>query len=164
MSGPRIPVSTYRLQFNQHLRFNDAKDLVAYLHELGITDLYASPCCKRSAEACTAMMSRTRLTSIRNWVAMKNSMASSGSCSGMTWVYCSTSCQIIWRPRARIHGGWTCWKMVLDRRSRRTLMSIGTRRAALWRIAYCCQFLEGPTRRRLRAANCGSPMDEADSS
>ena len=42
MSGPRIPVSTYRLQFNQHLRFNDAKDLVAYLHELGITDLYAS--------------------------------------------------------------------------------------------------------------------------
>ena len=43
MSGPRIPVSTYRLQFNQHLRFNDAKDLVAYLHELGITDLYASP-------------------------------------------------------------------------------------------------------------------------
>ena len=43
MNGPRIPVSTYRLQFNQHLRFNDAKDLVAYLHELGITDLYASP-------------------------------------------------------------------------------------------------------------------------
>ena len=43
MSGPRIPVSTYRLQFNQHLRFSDAKDMVAYLHELGITDLYASP-------------------------------------------------------------------------------------------------------------------------
>src|ERR1700758_2253860 len=71
------------------------------------------------------MMSRTRLTSIRNWVAMKNSMASSGSCSSMTWVYSSTLCQIIWRPRARIPGGWTCWKMVLDRRSRRTLMSIG---------------------------------------
>jgi hypothetical protein len=120
--------------------------------------------CKQSAEACTAMTSRTRLTSIRNWVAMKNSMASSGSCSSMTWVYCSTSCQITWRPRARIPGGWTCWKMVLDLCSRRTLMSIGTRRAALWRIACCCQFLEGPTRRRLRAANCGSPMDEADSS
>lgn len=43
MSGPRIPVSTYRLQFNQHLRFSDAKDLVPYLHELGITDLYTSP-------------------------------------------------------------------------------------------------------------------------
>ncbi len=43
MSGPRIPVSTYRLQFNQQLRFCDAKELVPYLHELGITDLYASP-------------------------------------------------------------------------------------------------------------------------
>jgi (1->4)-alpha-D-glucan 1-alpha-D-glucosylmutase len=43
MSELRIPVSTYRLQFNQHLRFSDAKELVRYLHELGITDLYASP-------------------------------------------------------------------------------------------------------------------------
>jgi (1->4)-alpha-D-glucan 1-alpha-D-glucosylmutase len=43
MSGPRIPVSTYRLQFNKELRFNDARELVSYLHELGITDIYASP-------------------------------------------------------------------------------------------------------------------------
>ena len=43
MSEGRIPVSTYRLQFNQHMRFNDAKALVPYLSRLGITDLYASP-------------------------------------------------------------------------------------------------------------------------
>lgn len=43
MNGPRIPVSTYRLQFNNELRFNDARELVPYLHELGITDIYASP-------------------------------------------------------------------------------------------------------------------------
>jgi (1->4)-alpha-D-glucan 1-alpha-D-glucosylmutase len=43
MSEPRIPVSTYRLQFSQQLRFNDAKNLVPYLHQLGITDVYASP-------------------------------------------------------------------------------------------------------------------------
>src|SRR5215475_12948792 len=43
MSGPRIPVSTYRLQFNQDLRFNDVRKLIPYLHELGITDVYASP-------------------------------------------------------------------------------------------------------------------------
>jgi (1->4)-alpha-D-glucan 1-alpha-D-glucosylmutase len=43
MSGPRIPISTYRLQFSQQLRFNDAKALIPYLHELGITDVYASP-------------------------------------------------------------------------------------------------------------------------
>ncbi len=43
MTEARIPVSTYRLQFNQQLRFNDARALVPYLHELGITDIYASP-------------------------------------------------------------------------------------------------------------------------
>ncbi len=43
MGEARIPVSTYRLQFNQQLRFNDVKALVPYLHELGITDVYASP-------------------------------------------------------------------------------------------------------------------------
>jgi len=43
MSVLRIPISTYRLQFNQQLRFNDAKALVPYLHDLGITDVYASP-------------------------------------------------------------------------------------------------------------------------
>jgi (1->4)-alpha-D-glucan 1-alpha-D-glucosylmutase len=43
---PRIPVATYRLQFNRDFRFNDARDLVGYLHRLGISDLYASPCFK----------------------------------------------------------------------------------------------------------------------
>ena len=43
MTEARIPVSTYRLQFNRQLRFNDARALVPYLHELGITDIYASP-------------------------------------------------------------------------------------------------------------------------
>jgi (1->4)-alpha-D-glucan 1-alpha-D-glucosylmutase len=43
MSGIRIPISTYRLQFNQQLRFNDVRALIPYLHDLGITDIYASP-------------------------------------------------------------------------------------------------------------------------
>lgn len=43
---PRIPVSTYRLQFNGSFRFSDARDIVPYLHKLGITDIYASPCLK----------------------------------------------------------------------------------------------------------------------
>ncbi|OGW47150.1 MAG: malto-oligosyltrehalose synthase [Nitrospirae bacterium RBG_13_41_22] len=40
---PRIPVSTYRLQFNYQFRFEDAKKIVPYLYELGITDIYSSP-------------------------------------------------------------------------------------------------------------------------
>lgn len=39
----RIPVSTYRLQFNKDFRFTDARPVVSYLRELGISDLYASP-------------------------------------------------------------------------------------------------------------------------
>ena len=35
----RIPVSTYRLQFNRDFRFVDAIGIVDYLHDLGITDV-----------------------------------------------------------------------------------------------------------------------------
>lgn len=40
---PRIPVSTYRVQFNREFTFSHAKLIIPYLHRLGITDLYASP-------------------------------------------------------------------------------------------------------------------------
>ena len=46
MSDLRIPGATYRLQFNRRFRFEDARNLVPYLHQLGITDLYASPILK----------------------------------------------------------------------------------------------------------------------
>ena len=39
----RIPLSTYRLQFNKDFGFADASRLLDYLSELGVTDLYASP-------------------------------------------------------------------------------------------------------------------------
>jgi (1->4)-alpha-D-glucan 1-alpha-D-glucosylmutase len=38
-----IPVTTYRLQFTPQFRFSDAKTVLAYLSELGITHIYASP-------------------------------------------------------------------------------------------------------------------------
>ncbi|MBA5876114.1 MAG: malto-oligosyltrehalose synthase [Nitrospira sp. CR1.2] len=39
---PRIPLATYRLQFNRDFTFSDAARLVPYLHALGMTDCYAS--------------------------------------------------------------------------------------------------------------------------
>ena len=39
----RIPATTYRLQFTPQFRFADADTVVAYLRELGISDIYASP-------------------------------------------------------------------------------------------------------------------------
>lgn len=43
MATPRIPVAAYRLQFNPQFTFRDALEVLPYLHDLGITDLYASP-------------------------------------------------------------------------------------------------------------------------
>jgi len=39
----RVPAATYRLQFNSSFTFDDARRIAAYLAELGITDVYASP-------------------------------------------------------------------------------------------------------------------------
>src|SRR6266446_2873633 len=40
---PRIPVATYRVQLNRHFTLRQAIELVSYLNELGISDLYCSP-------------------------------------------------------------------------------------------------------------------------
>ena len=42
MSGARLPLSTYRLQFNARFTFTDASRIIPYLDELGIGDCYAS--------------------------------------------------------------------------------------------------------------------------
>jgi (1->4)-alpha-D-glucan 1-alpha-D-glucosylmutase len=44
LSGPRdVPGATYRLQFHAGFTFRDARRLVPYLHDLGVTHCYASP-------------------------------------------------------------------------------------------------------------------------
>ena len=43
LQPPRIPRATYRLQFNADFTFQDALNLLDYLHDLGVSDLYASP-------------------------------------------------------------------------------------------------------------------------
>ncbi len=40
---PRIPSCTYRLQFNRQFTFAQAREIVPYLHALGVSDAYASP-------------------------------------------------------------------------------------------------------------------------
>jgi (1->4)-alpha-D-glucan 1-alpha-D-glucosylmutase len=48
---PRIPTATYRLQFNKDFTFRQAREIVAYLHHLGISDAYASPYFQAGAES-----------------------------------------------------------------------------------------------------------------
>src|SRR5215469_13854187 len=48
---PRIPNCTYRLQFNRRFTFAQAREIVLYLHALGVSDVYASPYFQASAES-----------------------------------------------------------------------------------------------------------------
>lgn len=43
ISDSRIPVSAYRLQFSRLFQFSDAKKIIPYLSDIGISDMYASP-------------------------------------------------------------------------------------------------------------------------
>ncbi|MEW6496159.1 MAG: malto-oligosyltrehalose synthase [Cyanobacteriota bacterium] len=45
----RIPRATYRIQFQSEFKFEAAKNIIGYLSELGISDLYASPIFKARA-------------------------------------------------------------------------------------------------------------------
>ncbi|MGI5837823.1 MAG: malto-oligosyltrehalose synthase, partial [Chloroflexota bacterium] len=42
----RVPTATYRLQLNREFRFQDAREIIPYLHDLGISDCYTSPLLK----------------------------------------------------------------------------------------------------------------------
>jgi len=48
---PRIPSCTYRLQFNRQFTFLQARELVPYLHGLGVSDAYSSPYFQARAES-----------------------------------------------------------------------------------------------------------------
>jgi (1->4)-alpha-D-glucan 1-alpha-D-glucosylmutase len=48
---PRIPTCTYRLQFNRWFTFAQASEIVPYLHELGVSDVYSSPYFQASPES-----------------------------------------------------------------------------------------------------------------
>jgi (1->4)-alpha-D-glucan 1-alpha-D-glucosylmutase len=43
MPSGKTPSATYRTQFSLNFRFADARNLIPYLHDLGMSDLYASP-------------------------------------------------------------------------------------------------------------------------
>lgn len=43
MTAPPPPAATYRLQFHAGFTFEDARHLIPYLHDLGVSHIYASP-------------------------------------------------------------------------------------------------------------------------
>jgi len=51
MGPTRVPTATYRLQFNRDFTFEQAEEVLDYLQELGVSDCYASPLFRASAES-----------------------------------------------------------------------------------------------------------------
>ncbi len=49
MLSSRAPRATYRLQLNSDFTFAQAREQVPYLHDLGVSHLYLSPCLKAAA-------------------------------------------------------------------------------------------------------------------
>ncbi|MGZ4959975.1 MAG: malto-oligosyltrehalose synthase, partial [Methylomonas sp.] len=49
MNNKPFPRAVYRLQLNREFKFDDAHRIVPYLHSLGISHLYVSPCLKSRA-------------------------------------------------------------------------------------------------------------------
>src|SRR2546425_324422 len=43
LSNARVPLATYRLQFNRDFTFRQGTEIAEYLHDLGISDCYSSP-------------------------------------------------------------------------------------------------------------------------
>jgi hypothetical protein len=72
----RIPTATYRLQFHKDFGFADAKELIGYLRDLGISDVYASPIFKLAPAACMATMSSITAGSMARSAGPMNSTSS----------------------------------------------------------------------------------------
>ncbi len=49
LAHAHIPSSTYRVQLTAGFRFADAQAIVPYLAQLGVGDLYTSPCLQAAA-------------------------------------------------------------------------------------------------------------------
>lgn len=48
---PRIPSATYRVQLNHSFRFENARNIISYLHDLGVSDFYSSPYLKAAPQS-----------------------------------------------------------------------------------------------------------------
>ena len=126
----RIPVATYRVQFNEDFRFQDATAIVPHLHRLGISHLYASPifAARSGSTHGYDVVDPNRLNPelgtpriSRRWC---------GHCMIEAWGCCSISFRITWPPARKTAGGWMCSRTAPHRRMPRTSVSTGARTAA----------------------------------
>ena len=114
-----FPESTYRLQFHAGFTFRDARAIVPYLRELGITHCYASPYLKaRPGQHSTATTSSTTAPSTPRSAPRRTTTPGRRRLQrARAWARSSTSCPTTWASSAtRTPGGTTCWRTARRRR------------------------------------------------
>lgn len=107
MTGYRVPIATYRLQFNRDFTNSDTRNLVPYLHRMGISDLYGSPISHARSgsthgrDVTDPARLDPELDRQQEFDALVQKL------SPTRWAFYWTSCQITWRPVETTPGGWT---------------------------------------------------------
>ena len=108
----RLPWATYRLQFNRGFTFRDAGGGRAYLADLGVSDLYASPILKArpgSNHGYDVIDHGELNPELGGEAGVRR--RSSTRCAARAWGCCWTSCPTTWASRRpATPGGWTCWR------------------------------------------------------
>ena len=124
---PRVPLSTYRLQFHRDFTFRDARAIVDYLHALGISDCYASSYLKAvpgsphgydvadPTRLNPEIGDRRRLLGVDRGAARRAAWATSRPRARTTWA----------SPSRRTRGGSTCSRTARARASRASSTSSG---------------------------------------
>ena len=125
---PRIPTCTYRLQFNRWSTFAQAREIVAYLHKLGVSDVYASPYFQASPDSLHGydITDHNKLNPAVASRADYDAWITQLHAHGMSHVldlFRITS----GLPIHEMSGGWTCWKTDPAQDLRRISISTGNR-------------------------------------
>ena len=123
-SGRHLPAAIQRAV---HLR--DARDIVDYLSELGISDCYASSYLK-AVPGSSHGYDVADPTRLNPEIGTDEDYRGSGSarCARATWATCSTWCRTTWASRSRrTRGGRTCSRTDRARGSRTSSTSSGSR-------------------------------------
>ena len=109
---PRIPTCTYRLQFNRQFTFAQAREIVPYLHALGVSDVYASPYFQASAESLHGY-DITDHNKLNAAIGSRDGLRrlDRANCTRTAWARCWISSRTTWASASRaMNGGWTCSK------------------------------------------------------
>ena len=144
----RIPACTYRLQFNRDFTFAQAREIVPYLHELGISDGYASPYFQARAESLHGY-------DITDHNKLNAAIGSREEYDAWVAELHAHEMGQIARFRAQPHGHWRAAQPLVDGRARKrpelTLRDLFRYRLATAQDGSARQGLDPDSRRSIRA-------------